>query len=1386
MSLIDQKFKNHYNYYLTLGVETNQQQSGSLQQVSSDYQGRVLYELLQNAFDKSNGEILVEVKNNTLYIANDGDKFTYNSGFNYKKGNSKRCDFESLCSIATSTKIDATSIGNKGVGFKSVFSVSSEGSVKIHTKGLILSKEGTTEEVTIEEEISFLMYDVFTQISGIHPAYPDDIKAYLNENIAAVQEERKERGVPGYYFPLVLKNKDKTIQQLYNDGYVTVIEIPFNDEQLIRDLIDEIKQIHFKFVSLKHKKKFNIQFNFDSDIFKKSISPLDLGLISVTIKNEKIAELAKQAGVTISKENNVGIYFRKEGNGLLYNYLPTQKPSPFPYVDFHADFHTTVDRRSIDFSKTTAIGKYNTLLLDACMELYFSAFNHYLDIKERSSLNIEIIKEETISRYNTSFDWKFFTLNPNFIVFKKVTQILNISDWNYELGSSFISNIAAKYFHSKRTLIEHDVFFENTCNFLKHYVSTTQQYYIWVDRFKDSLAKKIRNSEIQILPDVLVRKENEIIYKDTGDNDLLLPSFLGVNITYFNIKDNHFKKALKIQNFSDNYPILRYFRQVSIDGVVSNEAINEKQQIELLQSLYEFLKNRQDNNSFAHRYERFISDKLRADSSAQNNANFSVSTVFLKVNTGKYKPAQLCSNDELDMEFLSKINGEKQSLFLKFLGVSPVSNYLVVEKPIYDKFKSGIDYIPMTIERKKTDKLEVAKILPEIRVIYNTKEIHPALINYNRYPFLEDISYNRIREQLHPLKIGSYDDFPQAYVKELINRLQEAILVYPSHVVRLYAHNLFDLFHLQNKYIVSKNGTHKITSSTDFLIASNKDEYELLSSKAISLLCHFNANEISDPLFQDKKVKLKLSRVETEGEKIYITSSVKEKIYKYVPFLLIEISKMEHSISGRNYLLNSDDIQKFREFLSKIEFLECDKITAIWNFEEKDICIKKPEPFQWSPKEHKIYIERNISDKLFANLIAKHVFNLSALSDKIELFFGKDVAEIIKDYDKLDVEQINKFWIPDYLEKFKSFQKEILDSFSEYETDNKQLWYLYNEHNQSIFLISLDDLGLIPKLQQQIKEVKAQKAYQEYFKDFKLEISRKHIEKRIGKLKTILKLSDANSPLIEELEKLESKLGIEKRISEIESEVAALFPNAENGILETETKKAEQEINIKNKVKSIYQKFLLENVKETTKLDLTGAELTQVQLSRKKKVIYKGNNKLATETELAAMGATGEEEVLLYFISKFIEIEDIEQRIIGINAVYTLIQSVTDSDKLFDTLKDNCLSFVENDDQLRRALIPFFYITLHFKFSNFDLVAYDEGKAVLIEVKTTDKKSFIMSISEVLRARSDDNYIIVRVTSEALEILGNPVKQFEEYINEVKGKNISMRPRNYEVTIINQ
>jgi hypothetical protein len=98
--IIDAIFQDHYDYYNTVGVETIKQQAGQVEQVSSDYEGRVIYELLQNAFDKASGKIKVMVKDGSLYIANDGLPFTYRSGYNYQEGSESRGDFQALCSIS--------------------------------------------------------------------------------------------------------------------------------------------------------------------------------------------------------------------------------------------------------------------------------------------------------------------------------------------------------------------------------------------------------------------------------------------------------------------------------------------------------------------------------------------------------------------------------------------------------------------------------------------------------------------------------------------------------------------------------------------------------------------------------------------------------------------------------------------------------------------------------------------------------------------------------------------------------------------------------------------------------------------------------------------------------------------------------------------------------------------------------------------------------------------------------------------------------------------------------------------------------------------------------------------------------------------------------------
>lgn len=305
MTTEDKIFKKHYDYYKNVGVETIKQQAGQVEQVSKDYEGRVIFELLQNAFDKAKKNILVEVQEDSLYIANDGTNFTYNANHDYIEGQSDtdkftRYDFQSLCSISTSSKNTSESIGNKGVGFKSVFSVAKDGYVNVYTKGEMIENGNG-----IPETISFGIFDSFKNVKDIPDAFPEDLQNRIEKQIQQVQQERKERGVPGYYYPLHITEEPQIILDYFKQGYVTVVEIPFQNLDIIKALFEEIRNIHFNFVSLKYPEDFNIEFKLNGESFKKIINTETGLFFSTIIKDEAIENIAKEADIHIGSNNKV-------------------------------------------------------------------------------------------------------------------------------------------------------------------------------------------------------------------------------------------------------------------------------------------------------------------------------------------------------------------------------------------------------------------------------------------------------------------------------------------------------------------------------------------------------------------------------------------------------------------------------------------------------------------------------------------------------------------------------------------------------------------------------------------------------------------------------------------------------------------------------------------------------------------------------------------------------------------------------------------------------------------------------------------------------------------------------------------------------------------------
>ena len=112
----------HLEEHRHLPESTRLRDLGSEKAVVQDYSGRVVFELLQNALDRATGHILLswDRQQRILKVANDGRAITTQSL------NGRRSDIQALLSMHSSSKSAGESIGNKGVGFRSVFGAGSQ------------------------------------------------------------------------------------------------------------------------------------------------------------------------------------------------------------------------------------------------------------------------------------------------------------------------------------------------------------------------------------------------------------------------------------------------------------------------------------------------------------------------------------------------------------------------------------------------------------------------------------------------------------------------------------------------------------------------------------------------------------------------------------------------------------------------------------------------------------------------------------------------------------------------------------------------------------------------------------------------------------------------------------------------------------------------------------------------------------------------------------------------------------------------------------------------------------------------------------------------------------------------------------------------------------
>ena len=206
-------------------------------QIAEAYRGRCVLELLQNAhdalMDSQGGEpgrvtfLLVTEPVPLLLVANSGHAF-------------ERKDFKGLCQLGQSPKDPNKSVGNKGLGFRSVLEVSSSPE--------IWSTEATEGDPAfvfrfdpgVCEKVAAALTDL--NANGLDARSPFETSELLvdwtEEQLQRYRKRLADEGLDGreeamsflspYDIPLPISERRDAVDELLRDGHVTVVCLPLD------------------------------------------------------------------------------------------------------------------------------------------------------------------------------------------------------------------------------------------------------------------------------------------------------------------------------------------------------------------------------------------------------------------------------------------------------------------------------------------------------------------------------------------------------------------------------------------------------------------------------------------------------------------------------------------------------------------------------------------------------------------------------------------------------------------------------------------------------------------------------------------------------------------------------------------------------------------------------------------------------------------------------------------------------------------------------------------------------------------------------------------------------------------------------------------------------
>ena len=295
--------------------------------VSESYNSRSFIELLQNADDAKATKFYVKRSGDYLFVANNGRPF------NIK-------DLESLCRSASSNKVRGTSIGYRGIGFKSVVSFAKE----VH----LVSGDF---EITFSKELSKKLIPQALKVPLIRIPHEidDTVKNELANEIKAIQEEGFKTI---FIFSGVLANQ---IDEEYTSFASTTI-LFLNSIQVIKILLSKKVTANIAVVDENEKGRFLRVSTTDaiSNWFVCSDSNCS---IAFSMNNGKVTRLPKN-------------------EAIIHAFLPTEDSCGLGIV-VNGDFSTDPSRRHLIMDETTVT------VISNLAKLYASLLKYALSNKDK-------------------------------------------------------------------------------------------------------------------------------------------------------------------------------------------------------------------------------------------------------------------------------------------------------------------------------------------------------------------------------------------------------------------------------------------------------------------------------------------------------------------------------------------------------------------------------------------------------------------------------------------------------------------------------------------------------------------------------------------------------------------------------------------------------------------------------------------------------------------------------------------------------------------------------------------------------------------------------------------------------------------------------------------